>query len=102
VKRLIGLPGDTVHEDGQGRISIRSPGSGTWVKLNEPYVSAQERLADSAHFDKTWHVPEGEYFMLGDNRRGSCDSRSWGSVPRSSLIGPVVFRYWPLNRIGFP
>jgi signal peptidase I len=40
--------------------------------------------------------------MLGDNRGTSCDSRTWGSVPRGNLIGPVVLRYWPPSRIGFP
>ncbi len=40
--------------------------------------------------------------MLGDNRSQSCDSRTWGGVPHGNLIGPVVFRYWPLSRIGFP
>jgi signal peptidase I len=102
VKRLIGLPGERVHEDEEGFISIRKPGSGKWVRLKEPYVPRQERLADRKDFDRTWHVPAGHYFMLGDNRGESCDSRSWGPVPRASLIGPVVFRYWPLTRIGLP
>lgn len=102
VKRLIGLPRERVHENGQGFVSILKPGSKSWVRLNEPYVSAQDRLADSRHFNTTWKVPDGAYFMLGDNRGSSCDSRSWGAVPRANLIGPVVFRYWPLTRIGFP
>jgi signal peptidase I len=102
VKRLIGLPGESVHENVQGYISIKKPGSRTWVRLKEPYVTAQDRLSDTSHFDKTWPVPTGEYFMMGDNRGGSCDSRSWGAVPRANLIGPVVVRYWPLDRIGFP
>ncbi len=102
VKRLIGLPGETVHENDQGYISIKESGSKTWVRLKEPYVSTKDRLSDAPHFNKTWHVPEGEYFMMGDNRDGSCDSRVWGSVPRANLIGPVVLRYWPLERIGFP
>ncbi|HKC78062.1 MAG TPA: signal peptidase I [Gaiellaceae bacterium] len=102
VKRLIGLPGERVHENGKGFISILKPGSRMWLRLKEPYVTAQDRLADTQHFDTTWKVARGEYFMLGDNRAFSCDSRSWGAVPRASLIGPVVFRYWPLARIGFP
>jgi signal peptidase I len=102
VKRLIGLPGESVHENGQGFISIKQSGSGRWVRLHEPYVTGQARLSDLKHFNKTWRVPQGEYFMLGDNRGGSCDSRDWGAVPRASLIGPVVFRYWPPDRIGFP
>jgi signal peptidase I len=102
VKRLIGLPGETVHEDDHGFISIREPGAAKWTRLSEPYLPPQDRLADSEHFNKTWHVPNGDYFMIGDNRGGSCDSRSWGAVPRANLIGPVVFRYWPPTRIGFP
>jgi signal peptidase I len=101
VKRLIGLPGETVREDGRGFIWIRRPGARTWTKLAEPYLSATSRLADRKHFDKSWHVPAGHYFMLGDNRGDSCDSRDWGSVPRSSLIGPVMFTYWPPFRISY-
>lgn len=102
VKRIIGLPNETVHEDAHGFISIRKPGSRSWMTLNEPYVSARSRVSDSAHFNQTWHVPAGDYFMMGDNRSASCDSRTWGPVPRASLIGPVEVTYWPLNRIGFP
>jgi signal peptidase I len=95
VKRLIGLPGDTVHEDNEGFIWINGK------KLDEPYISASRRLADTTNRNKTWHVPEGEYFFMGDNRASSCDSRYWGSVPRKNLIGEVFFVYWPPNRIGF-
>ncbi len=101
VKRVIGLPGDTVREDDSGNIWIRGPDAKKFVKLKESYVSPQRRLADSIHFGQEWHVPKGEYFMMGDNRAESCDSRSWGSVPRGKLIGTVFFVYWPLNRIGF-
>jgi signal peptidase I len=102
VKRLIGLPGEAVHENGRGYISIKKPGARTWTMLNEPYVTAQSRLSDGEHFDKTWRVPKGDFFMLGDNRSGSCDSREWGPVPRANLIGPAVLRYWPPDRIGPP
>jgi signal peptidase I len=101
VKRVIGLPGDTVREDDNGFIWIRGPGDKTFVKLEEPYLTAERRLADTAHFGQVWHVPEGQYFMMGDNRGSSCDSRSWGSVPRNKLIGTVFFVYWPPDRIGF-
>lgn len=100
VKRLVGLPGEKVREDDQGFLWIRRPGT-AWTKLDEPYLSSATRLADTTHFGETWPVPEGEYFMVGDNRPDSCDSRNWGPVPRSSLIGPVIFTYWPPGRLSY-
>ena len=90
VKRLIGLPGETVTEH-TGTIFING------VQLQEPYVDPSLRDVESG----TWHVPPGQYFFLGDDRSHSCDSRTWGSVPRSSLIGPVVLTYWPPSRISW-
>jgi signal peptidase I len=105
VKRLIGLPGEKVREDEKGFIWILPANTPAnlhlWVKLKEPYIQASRRLADTAHFGQTWTVPDGEYFFMGDNRAQSCDSREWGAVPRSNLIGEVFFVYWPPNRIGF-
>jgi signal peptidase I len=101
VKRVIGLPGETLREDDQGFIWVRRPGSIKFVRLKEPYISAQDRLSDNAHFSETWKVPPGDYFMMGDNRSESCDSRTWGAVPRDKLIGIVFFVYWPPDRIGF-
>jgi signal peptidase I len=95
VKRLIGLPGDTVYEDGNARI---------WVDgrlLHEPYVTAAARAADTSFRNRRWRVPAGGYFMLGDSRADSCDSRTWGTVPRSSLVGPVILTYWPPLRISW-
>ena len=101
VKRVIGLPGETVREGHAGFIWIRGPDSPRWTWLKEPYVSAHARHLDAGHFGQEWAVPKGRYFMVGDNRSESCDSRQWGSVPAANLIEPLVFRWWPLSRLGF-
>jgi signal peptidase I len=97
VKRLIGLPGDTVHEDKHGYIWINGK------ELNEPYIQSTRRNQDVVnnpnYRNKTWHVPKGQYFFMGDNRGESCDSRIWGTVPRKNLVGKVVATYWPPLRI---
>jgi signal peptidase I len=88
VKRVIGLPGEVVSER-DGRIFIDGR------PLDEPYVRRDRRGVSSGG----WKVPEGRYFMMGDNRANSCDSREWGAVPRASIIGPVFATYWPPSRI---
>jgi signal peptidase I len=88
VKRLIGLPGETVSER-DGRIFINGN------RLAEPYLRGSRQPGS----DGGWKVPAGNYFMMGDNRDNSCDSRQWGAVPRSSIVGPVVATYWPPSRI---
>jgi signal peptidase I len=92
VKRLIGLPGET-WEERNGYVYINGK------KLIEPYVKADRR--DTATSYPRRKIPPGTYFMMGDNRQQSCDSREWGSVPRKNLIGEVFAVYWPPNRIGF-
>ena len=88
LKRVIGLPGDVVSEK-NGFFYV----DGT--KLNEPYLGLYNR--DSV--THTWaKLGPKQYFVMGDNRLASCDSRTWGPVPRSSFIGPVVATYWPPNR----
>jgi signal peptidase I len=90
VKRLIGLPGDhLVQRNGVLRVNGE--------RLEEPYLEPQRRGGR----DFTADVPAGNYFMMGDNRTQSCDSREWGPVPRENLIGPVFAVYWPPQRIGF-
>ncbi len=88
VKRVVGLPGETISER-TGTIYVNGR------PLREPYVSPSLRDGRSG----TWTVPKGSYFMLGDDRKWSCDSRDWGSVPRSDMIGPVVLTYWPPTRL---
>jgi signal peptidase I len=89
VKRLIGLPGEVWEERG-GYVLINGR------RLDEPYIRAARRDAQTLG---PITIPPGRYFMMGDNRLSSCDSRRWGTVGRSSLVGKVVATYWPPFRI---
>jgi signal peptidase I len=90
IKRVIGLPGDTVSVD-DGYVIVNGK------KLEENYVPPDYR--DDRSYPPTV-VPPNEYFVLGDHRVSSNDSRAWGFVPRSYIYGKAVFVFWPLNRIG--
>ena len=66
-------------------------------RLHENYVSGRSQDMTIG----TWHVPQGKYFFVGDDRSHSCDSRVWGPVPRGNLIGPILLTYWPPLRLSF-
>jgi signal peptidase I len=88
VKRLIGLPGETVSEH-DGSVLING------TPLTEPYVDPALR----DHQTGSWpRIAPDHYFFLGDDRTNSCDSRIWGTVARSRLIGPAIITYWPPSR----
>jgi signal peptidase I len=89
VKRIVGLPGD-VWQEREGYVYINGK------KLNEPYVKKDRRDLNSWPARK---IPKDNYFMMGDNRTSSCDSRRWGTVPRENIIGKVFAIYWPPLRI---
>lgn len=90
VKRVIGLPGDHLRSVGNTIYVNNTPLVQNWTH-NLPLGKAVGPLT----------VPAGHYFMLGDNESNSCDSRYWGTIPRSDVIGKAFVRIWPLSRVGF-
>jgi signal peptidase I len=88
LKRIIGVPGDRVAID-RGLVILNG------VPLKEPYVRFRDTRSAAPAV-----VPSGAYYVLGDNRANSDDSRSWGFVPAPDLIGRAIFGIWPLGRFG--
>jgi signal peptidase I len=89
LKRIIGLPGERWSER-DGFVYIDGE------RIAEPYIPRAYR-DDFTYGVRT--IPAGRYFVLGDNRPGSCDSRRWGSVPRRNIIGKAIAIYWPPSRV---
>lgn len=93
IKRIVGAPGDTIAvEDGH---VIRNG-----KRQKESFI-APCGDGEGCNLPKPITIPAGHYFMMGDNRGQSDDSRFWGPVPRDWIIGPAFFTYWPPKRIGF-
>ncbi len=89
IKRIVGLPGDTIETDG----------TRLWVNgtlLDEPYISAPSNQQAAK-----WKVANNEYFVVGDNRPVSDDSRAWGFVPRNYIVGKAAMVFWPLSQFHF-
>jgi signal peptidase I len=93
IKRVVGLPGETVQAIGGKVLICRAPAVGCHV-LSEPYARS---FTDD--FGPV-RVPTNAYFVLGDNRVNSEDSRIWGTLPKRYVIGTAVVRYWPPGRFG--
>ncbi|HEY9799753.1 MAG TPA: signal peptidase I [Leptolyngbyaceae cyanobacterium] len=102
IKRIVGLPGETVElRDGKVYINQKP--------LNETsYLGAKQKTVvdvctsgqQPAFLAKPQTIPPDAYLVLGDNRNSSYDSRCWGVVPRQNIIGRAVVRFWPLNNLG--
>ena len=93
IKRVVGLPGETIWAKG-GSVWVRAPG-GPGHRLPESYLHGRR----TESFGKV-QLPAQCYFMIGDNRGRSDDSRQWGCEPRDDILGVARLRYWPLDRLG--
>jgi signal peptidase I len=90
IKRVIGVPGDVVEMAG-GEVLVNG------AKIDEPYILPEFRGDQSTD---PMRVPPDEYYVLGDHRNSSNDSRAWGTVPRSFIYGKAQLAYWPMDRLG--
>lgn len=90
VKRIIGLPGETIQIQ-KGVVYINNK------PLSEPYITPDRApIRDFGPYT----IPQGNLFMMGDNRNNSQDSRYWGSLPIKNIKGKAWWRFWPINRMG--
>jgi signal peptidase I len=101
VKRVIGLPGETISLSA-GRVVINGHA------LPEPWLPPAARATTSAGpsaapyaLRRPYKIPSGDVYVMGDNRTQSCDSRYWGPIPQSTIVGKVDLRIWPLSRLTF-
>ncbi len=93
IKRLIGLPGETVIVNEQGQVFIKDASGKITITMKEPYVE----FTKSDSINQT--LGEEEYFLMGDNRAGSFDSRVWGPVKRDFIIGRAFLRLFPVAKV---
>lgn len=94
IKRIIGLPGEMVSIN-RGAVTITTI-TGDKITLSEPYI-----VNEDATYTKSVLLNSGEYFVMGDNRPNSSDSRIWGPLPKNDIIGRVDLQLLPLSKIGF-
>ena len=94
IKRIVGLPGERV-KIANGKVTIFNEEHKNGLVLNENYILQKE--ITSGNIDTT--LSDSQYFVLGDNRLHSFDSRGWGPLPEDNLIGIVRLRLWPFNKL---
>ncbi len=98
VKRIVAGPGDEIYVK-EGHVYRKAAGTSRFVAEKDPYIKACGASAE-CNFTTPIKIPAGHWFMMGDNRGDSDDSRFWGPVPTAWIIGQAFFTYWPPDHIG--
>jgi signal peptidase I len=102
VKRVIGLPGETISLSGHGRVVIDGKVlHETWLPASEQGMTYPGPSGTSYDLDHPYKIPPNDYYVMGDNRGDSCDSRYWGPISKSLIVGKVDVRIWPLSAVRF-
>jgi signal peptidase I len=99
IKRVVAAPGDEIYIK-EGHVYRRAAGTTQFVREHDPYIRECGASAE-CNFPTPIRIPAGHWFMMGDNRGESDDSRFWGPVPTSWIVGEAFATYWPPDRIGF-
>lgn len=98
VKRVIGSPGETISLSGSGHVVIDGATlHETWLPQSEQGMTYPGPPGTTYDLERPYKIPAGTYFVMGDNRKNSCDSRWWGPISKSSIVGKVDVRIWPLS-----
>jgi signal peptidase I len=101
VKRVIGLPGETISL-ASGKVYINGKYlAEPWLPTVDQNSTEPGPSAAPYSLHHAYRIPSGDVFVMGDNRPESCDSRFWGPISESTIVGKVDLRIWPLSRIGF-
>ncbi len=101
VKRVIGLPGNVISVSG-GYVYVNGKRlDESWLPSSEQGVTVAGPAGNSWDLVRPYKVPANDYFVMGDNRTDSCDSRYWGPISRSLIVGKVEVRVWPLSSLHF-
>jgi signal peptidase I len=99
IKRIVAGPGDEIYVK-EGHVFARAPSKSQFVREHDPYINPCEGSDPECNFPTPIKIPPGHWFMMGDNRGDSEDSRFWGPVPTGWIIGDAVATYWPPDRVG--
>jgi signal peptidase I len=98
IKRAVAGPGDEIYVT-EGHVFRKAAGTSRFVAEKDAYITPCG-LSSECNFPKPIKIPRGRWFMMGDNRGDSDDSRYWGPVPTGWIIGQAIATYWPPDRIG--